>query len=181
MDFLSSIAPWIGAAVSGNVPGLITLAASKITEALGYEVEPNKTSLIDAVKNSTMEQQIRLKELDNQFKIEMNRLGYDHIEKIMHHEVDNVKDARAMQVAALNQDSWFAKNYVYILATFWSVVSILYVFLITFWPIPEESIRFADTILGFILGTVISTIINFFMGSAISSKHKDDTISNLAK
>jgi multisubunit Na+/H+ antiporter MnhE subunit len=86
-----------------------------------------------------------------------------------------------MQVAALNQDSWFAKNYVYILATFWSVVSILYVFLITFWPIPEESIRFADTILGFILGTVISTIINFFMGSAISSKHKDDTISNLAK
>jgi hypothetical protein len=181
MEFLSSIAPWIGAAATGNVPGLIAMAASKITEALGYSVEATPDAISEAVGRATPEQQARLKELDNQFKIEMIRLGYDHIEKLMAHEVDNVKDARAMQVAALQQDSWFAKNYVYILASFWSVVSILYVFLITFSTIPQESVRFADTILGFILGTVISTIINFFMGSAISSKNKDETISSLVK
>jgi len=180
MDFLSSIAPWLAAA-AGGPPALITMAASKISEALGYDVEPTTSSINDAVTNATPEQKTRLRELDNQFKIEMTRLGYDHIEKLMGHEVDNVKDARAMQVAALQQDSWFAKNYVYVLASFWSIVSILYVFLITFWSIPQESVRFADTILGFILGTVISTIINFFMGSAISSKNKDDTISNLTK
>jgi hypothetical protein len=34
-------------------------------------------------------------------------------------------------------------------------------------------VRFADTILGFILGTVIATMLNFWFGSSIGSKEKD--------
>lgn len=64
----------------------------------------------------------------------------------------------------------FAKK----LAVFWSGVSCLYIAAITFFPIPEQSVRFADTILGFLLGTVVATIINFYFGSSEGSKKKTE-------
>jgi uncharacterized membrane protein len=50
--------------------------------------------------------------------------------------------------------------------------SIIYITLITFVPIPPENVRFADTIIGFLLGTIVSTIINYYYGS---SKGSSDT------
>jgi hypothetical protein len=88
----------------------------------------------------------------------------------------NTADARAMQVAALQQDDKFAKRYVMYLATFWSVTAVVYIFLITFTFIPEMNVRFADTILGFLLGTVVATILNFFLGSSASSKEKTEVL-----
>lgn len=88
----------------------------------------------------------------------------------------NTADARAMQVAALNQDDRFSKRFVMYLATFWSFTAVVYIFLITFTNIPELNIRFADTILGFLLGTVVATILNFFLGSSAGSKEKTEAL-----
>ena len=88
----------------------------------------------------------------------------------------NTADARAMQVAALNQDDKFSKRFVMYLATFWSLTAVVYIFLITFTNIPEINVRFADTILGFLLGTVVATILNFFLGSSASSKEKTEVL-----
>jgi hypothetical protein len=88
----------------------------------------------------------------------------------------NTADARAMQVAALNQDDKFSKRFVMYLATFWSLTAVAYIFLITFTNIPEINIRFADTILGFLLGTVVATILNFFLGSSAGSKEKTEAL-----
>lgn len=96
-------------------------------------------------------------------------------------EVSDKASARQMQVEALKQDGWFAKNFVYLLATFWTVSAIVYIGFVTFGTIPEANVRFADTILGFLLGTVIATIINFFMGTSFSSRVKDESINRLAK
>lgn len=85
-------------------------------------------------------------------------------------------DARAMQVAALQQDDKFSKRFVYYFATFWSLTAALYIAFITFGNIPEDNIRFADTILGFILGTIIATIVQFFFGSSLTSKEKDNAL-----
>jgi hypothetical protein len=82
-------------------------------------------------------------------------------------------NARAMQVAALQQTDLFSKRFVYYFAIFWSVTAALYIAFITFGEIPEANVRFADTILGFLLGTVVATIIQFFMGSSMGSKEKD--------
>lgn len=60
----------------------------------------------------------------------------------------------------------FSKLFIYYFAAFWSVFAVIYIGCITFVPIPPDSVRFADTILGFILGTVIATIIYFFFGSS---------------
>jgi hypothetical protein len=59
------------------------------------------------------------------------------------------------------------------LTVFWSVSAVVYVGFITFGVIPDKNVRFADTILGFILGTVVATMLNFWFGSSIGSKEKD--------
>jgi multisubunit Na+/H+ antiporter MnhE subunit len=51
---------------------------------------------------------------------------------------------------------------------------VVYICAITFLTIPENSVRFADTILGFLLGTIVATILQFFFGSSKSSKDKTD-------
>ena len=39
----------------------------------------------------------------------------------------------------------------------------------------------ADTILGFLIGTAIAGIFNFFLGTTFRSQKKDETISTLAR
>jgi hypothetical protein len=89
-------------------------------------------------------------------------------------DLENTKDAREMQRAALLQDDLFSKRFVYYLAIFWSVVSSLYFFVATFTEVVNEEM--ADIILGFLLGTVAGSIINFFFGSSAGSKAKDQKV-----
>jgi purine-cytosine permease-like protein len=84
-----------------------------------------------------------------------------------------------MQVAALEQTDLFSKRFVYYLAIFWSVAAAIYIGFITFGTIPEDNIRFADTILGFLLGTIVGQIVAFFFGSSSSSQNKDSVIKSV--
>jgi hypothetical protein len=94
---------------------------------------------------------------------------------------ENTADARDMQKVALQQDDLFSKRFVYYFATGWSIAAVVYIALITFFNIPENNIRFADTILGFLLGTVIATMVNFFLGSSQSSKDKTKMLTDSTK
>lgn len=91
--------------------------------------------------------------------------------RLLEMDLENTKDARAMQVAALGQSDLFSKRFVYYFAAFWSVIGATYLFLATFTEVVNP--KMADTVLGFLLGTIISTIINFFFGSSQGSKDKD--------
>lgn len=94
-------------------------------------------------------------------------------------EQENTNNARNMQIEALKQDDTFSKRFVYYLATFWSAFAVIYIFFVTFGTIPANNVRFADTIIGFILGTIIATIINFFFGSSKGSTDKQEMINQL--
>lgn len=59
-----------------------------------------------------------------------------------------------------------AVHFTYWFAWFWAVVSVVYFFSVTFFPLPADGVNFANIILGFLLGTAVSTIINFFFGSS---------------
>jgi hypothetical protein len=96
-------------------------------------------------------------------------------------DLENVKDARAMQNTALNQSDVFSKRFVYYFAAFWSVFAVVYIFAITFATIPQGNIRFADTIIGFLLGTVVATILNFFYGTSKSSQDKTDKMAEMMR
>lgn len=179
MDFLKSIAPWLAAASTGPV-GLITMAAKELSEALGYDVPADTQSINQAVSSASQEQLIKIKELDLQFQVKMQELGFNTLDSLVKAEAADKDSARKMQVEALKQEGWFAKNFVYLLASFWTVATVIYIGFITFGSIPEANVRFADTILGFLLGTVIATIINFFMGTSFSSRIKDESINKLS-
>jgi len=45
---------------------------------------------------------------------------------------------------------------------------------VTFSSIPQENVRFADTILGFMLGTVMASMFSFLLGSSFGSRVKDE-------
>jgi hypothetical protein len=96
-----------------------------------------------------------------------------HEKELLQMAYGDTANARNMQVEALRQDDVFAKRFIYVFATFWSIFAASYIGFITFGHIPEDNQRFADTILGFLLGTVVATILQFFFGSSMGSKEKD--------
>lgn len=104
-----------------------------------------------------------------------------HEEKMMEMLFADIANARAMQMAALQQSDVFSKRFIYYFAIWWSVFASVYILWITFGTIPEQNVRFADTILGFLLGTVVATIMTFFFGSSRSSQAKDITIEQMTK
>lgn len=108
---------------------------------------------------------------------EMERLGIQREEIYL----KDAQSAREMQAAALGQDDLFSKRFIYWFAIGWSVFSMVFFCLVTFTVVPEKNVRIADTILGFLIGTAIASIFNFFLGTTYRSQKKDETISNLAQ
>lgn len=70
----------------------------------------------------------------------------------------------------------FSSRFIYYLAAFWSISSALYIAAITFVVIPKGNERIVDTILGFLLGTIISTLVNYFYGTSSSSLTKNEML-----
>lgn len=148
----------------GFIDDLITdigmpLVKKGVKALTGIDLESKELTVED--KQKIMDSQIEIMKID----FEKLKLEYQ-----------NTNDARDMQKVALQQDDTFSKRYVYYLATFWSFVAVGYIFLITFLTIPETNVRFADTTLGFLLGTIVATIINYFFGSSKSSSDKNQLL-----
>lgn len=85
-------------------------------------------------------------------------------------------NAQNMQMEALKQDDKFSKQFIYWFAIGWSIFSMAYIGFITFGTIPANNVRFADTILGFLLGTAISGILQFFFGSSLGSRKQMESM-----
>ncbi len=115
---------------------------------------------------------------DENDREEMMRLLKDYEQEELRMRLDDMQDARDMQMEALRQDDKFSKRFIYWLAAGSLVAGFAYVFWITFGDIPESNQRFADTILGVVIATIITTIYNFFFGSSDGSKKKDLTHKN---
>ena len=152
LKLLGNVAPALATVVAGPLGGA---AVSAIAKQFGVE------DTVEAVTRAVAadpEAALKLAQID----LEKLKLGHA-----------NTADARAMQVVALNQSDVFSKRFTMYLTTFWSVAATVYIGFITFSVIPDKNIRFADTILGFVLGTVLATMLNFWFGSSIGSKEKD--------
>jgi hypothetical protein len=151
----------------GAISKLIDKGGDKAIDVISDKLGIDLTKQ-DVIKSLTPEQEKALREYDLQLKT----LDFDREKAYL----NDVADARDMQKEALKQEDNFSKRFLYIFASVWSLAAIIYVGAITFGSIPQANVRFADTILGFILGTIISTIINFFFGSSVSSKSKTEAL-----
>lgn len=153
---LPFLAPLL-ATLASNGLGMVADAVTK----KGKEFVEEKLG-IDLTQDPTPETVANWKAAAQQHERELLQMAYG-----------DVANARNMQVEALRQDDLFSKRFIYIFATFWSIFAAGYIGFITFGTIPADNQRFADTILGFLLGTVVATILQFFFGSSMGSKDKD--------
>jgi len=147
--------------------------------AKGKQWVKEKTGVDIGQPDLTSEDFVKLKQYEMEHEEDLIKLRQEddklsfEIEKAY---LADVQNARGMQVAALQQSDIFSKRFIYYYAIFWSISAVLYIAFITFGEIPEANIRYADTVLGFLLGTIIATIVGYFYGSSRSSYNKDEVL-----
>lgn len=90
-------------------------------------------------------------------------------------ELDEKSRQRAtdMQLKAMESDDPLVRRFLYYFIAAWSTFAIAFIPSLIWLPIPENNIRFADTILGYVLGTIITGMFAFLLGSSQGSRNKD--------
>ena len=151
--------------ISSAIDGGADKAAEFIEEKTGIKMDGSELS---------DEQVAKLRELEISSKLELERLALENKkednrsnEVIVNAQVGEYANSRNLQIEALKQDDKFSKRFIYYFAIFWSVFAVVYLTGITFIEIPKENVRFADTTVGFLLGTIVATLIGFFYGNSI--------------
>ena len=154
-NLLKNIAPTLATAVAGPLGGAAVSAL-----AAKFGVSDSVEDVAKAIAGDP-EATAKLQELE---------LEYAKLDN------EDRASARAMQIAALQQEDWFAKNFLYIFTSVWSIFAMVYFAFVTFGTVAESGIRMADTILGVLIGTVLTGFFNFFFGSSKGSKDKTDAL-----
>lgn len=163
----TGLSKWLGSKLGGKNGEKV---AEQVVDIASVVTGGSSADEILSNLNASAEMRFDLQKKIMDQGLELERLAYG-----------DTANAREMQKVALAQEDLFSKRFVYYFASFWSVMSSLYIGWITFGTIPEANIRFADTCLGFILGTLVASIVTYFFGSTRGSDHKNTTIADLAK
>jgi hypothetical protein len=153
--------------IASIVSGLISNGLPKVADAVidkGVDYVQDKLGIqLKPEGEATKEDYAKI-------QAEANR----HEEFMAENDLKNMQGARAMQEKAMDSDDPLVRRFVYFFIAGWSVLSATYIGFITFGEIPESNIRFADTILGFVLGTMVASMFQFLLGSSLGSRKKDD-------
>jgi len=132
----------------------------------------------------TSEDYVKLKQFQLEHEEELLRIRQED-DKLAQAEIkmylEDVQNARGMQEKALAQEDLFSKRFLYYYTTVCTFLAFTYIGFITFGDIPASNVRFADTILGFVLGTVIAQMFSFFYGSSQGSRKSGDTMREVVK
>lgn len=87
----------------------------------------------------------------------------------------------AVPAAPQEREPFLSNNFIYIYAFCVTLLTFLFLFMACFSSAVEMAQRksIINTVTGFLLGVALSAIIQYFFGSSLSSKIKDDTIGAL--
>jgi hypothetical protein len=172
---MDTVAPWIGAAAAGGVPGFVAMAATQVGQALGQTVGASGDAIAKAISGATPDQMLALKNADAEFAIKMQQLGFDNTQKLEQLAVNDRDSARKRQ--ALMQDWTPTVLGVMVVASFFVVV---YMFMHT--QLPDiGGYRDVMMVLMGSLSAAFTQVLNFFFGSSASSNVKNDIIGALNK
>ena len=166
------------------VASIVSMLAGKGLDLISSAIDGGADKAVEFIESKTGikmdgselsdEQVARLRELEINSKLELERLALENkkednraSEAIVNAQVGEYANSRNLQIEALKQDDKFSKRFIYYFAIFWSVFAVVYLTGITFIEIPKENVRFADTTVGFLLGTIVATLIGFFYGNSI--------------
>lgn len=166
------------------VASIVSMLAGKGLDLISSAIDGGADKAVEFIEEKTGikmdgselsdEQVAKLRELEISSKLELEKLALENkkednraSEAIVNAQVGEYANSRSLQAEALKQDDKFSKRFIYYFAIFWSVFAVVYLTGITFIEIPKENVRFADTTVGFLLGTVVATLIGFFYGNSI--------------
>ncbi len=173
MDW-TKLLPTIGTFLGGPAGAIAGEGVAWLAGKLGAS-EKTVEGVKKVLSGMTPEQLIETKKLD----IEFQEFCMTNDIKWAQLDADNVKDARAMQVAALSQDDVFSKRFVYYFITGWSVFSMLYFTVTTFAPVPDANMHNVNTVTGFLIGTALAGCFGYLLGTTARSQKKDEQINQL--
>ena len=188
-EIISKALPWITAAASGNVPGLVVLAAKTVGEVLGKDIAPNAEDIAAAIQGATPEQMSALRDREYTFRERMQEMGYKHVEELGRQDIQRetifVTDtADARKVHGGNESVfWLA---VAILGCFAVCVLVVMVgcFMLltksgTFADVDPAAVGMVSGLIGTIIGYAAANaqqVVSYFFGSSQGSKSSGDAL-----
>lgn len=156
---LPVIASIVSNLISNGLPkvadAVIEQGVDAVQKKLGIELKPEGQA--DADYNAKL-------------KAEANR----HEEYMAELDEKSRQRATDMQMAAMKSEDPLVRRFVYIFITFWSLFAAAFIPAIIWLDIPDQNLRFADTVLGFVLATMVASMFGFLLGSSMGSRIKDD-------
>lgn len=156
---LPIVASIVSGLISNGLPKIADAVVEKgvdyVEQKLGVTLKPEEEMTPEDVKD-------------------LRERAMQHEEFLVEAEIKDRANARDMAKHAMSSSDPFVRRFTYYFITVWSIFAMTYIPLITFSVIPQENVRFADTILGFMLGTVMASMFSFLLGSSFGSRVKDE-------
>jgi len=159
-SILKTVAPILGTAIGGPFGGM---ASKFLIEKLGGDENTTEDQMQKMIETASPETLLKLKECDNEFKLQMRELGIK--EKDL--EVKDRADARAMGIKTTLLPQMIISTI--FVATF---ALIMYTVFNTTLDMTETQKAMTNILLG-ILSAGIIQVMNFWFGSSSGSKEKD--------
>ncbi len=173
---LGKVAPWIVKALP-LPPPLGSMAASAIGAVLGTD-KTDSTSLSEAIAGATPEQLLALKEADQQFQLQMQKLGFENIEALERIAEQDRDSARNRQIQLKDRTPQILA-YGYAVGFFMTLGVIIW--MAVQHVIVDASIKTSlDMLLGVEVGMILGSK-EYFFGSSSGSRAKDETIHGLSQ
>lgn len=166
---VKSIAPTIGTALGGPLGGVAGLALSK---ALGINEDAAKddTALAAAVQGASPDQLLQLKKADQDFAMQMEKLGFENIQALEKIAADDRANARDREVKTRD---WTPKAL--------AIVITLGFFGLLYYLLRHEPPAGSRDILNIMLGSLGSAwigVVTYYFGSSAGSARKTEIMGN---
>lgn len=162
---LATVAPWIATALGGPMAGSAVTAAEK---AFGMAPGSFKSAqdVITALAGGTPEQQLALKQADNEFALHMQQLGFENIQKLEEIAAGDRDSARKREETVKD---WTPRILAYGIT--FGFFGILWYMLMT--PLPPSSHDALLLLLG-ALQTAWVGVVTYYFGSSAGSARKNE-------
>ena len=167
-QLVKSIAPSIGTALGGPLGGIAGLALSK-SLGVSEDAAKDETALAAAVQGASPDQLLALKKADQDFAMQMEKLGFDNVQALENISAGDRASAREREIKT---GDWMPKVLGMVITA--GFFGLLY-YLLRLSP-PEGSRDILNIMLGS-LGSAWIGVVTYYFGSSAGSARKTELLS----
>lgn len=173
IGFFRKVAPWVAAAAASALPGPIGMAAKVVANIIQKPVAANMGEIAAAVAGATPEQLAAIQSADQQFQLNMQKLGFQH-------EEDLAQSAYADRASARGREISLRDRMPAILGIFVTLGFFGLVVLLAFHAFPDKTRDVLMVLIG-ALAVGWKDVMGYYFGSSAGSDDKNAIINNLSK